>query len=233
MVTIQAIKTFFENDKFNFQTIMRKSSIRNLYLQTKKKRTEKGKLIENMVIQYFQDMGLNVYQSNEFDDKYNKIDMFLVLNKMILKCQIKTRFKNNDPIVESMRNITFKSLNKLNTSSLLNGRDIIKDIDLYIICNSSSLIILESDIIKKISIRYSIELLNLYKYFIKYKRFYKIQNKRIIYKNNKRVVLIIEGSEGSCVLLRDKNMFKINFFANIGSCEYIKLVKDVKLFNLV
>ena len=233
MVTIQAIKTFFENDKFNFQTIMRKSSIRNLYLQTKKKRTEKGKLIENMVIQYFQDMGLNVYQSNEFDDKYNKIDMFLVLNKMILKCQIKTRFKNNDPIVESMRNITFKSLNKLNTSSLLNGRDIIKDIDLYIICNSSSLIILESDIIKKISIRYSIELLNLYKYFIKYKRFYKIQNKRIIYKNNKRVVLIIEGSEGSCVLLRDKNMFKINFFANIDSQKYIKLVKDVKLFNLV
>ena len=233
MTTIDLINEQIIDDKHHFKTIMKKKDIDKLYLKSKKKRMEKGKMIENLVIQYFKDFGFYAFESGDYDDKFNKIDMFLRLNSKIYKCQIKTRFKNSDPIVETMRNITFRNLNDLSTTQLLNGRDIIKDIDIYIICNNTSLIILESDIIKKISITYSIELLNLYKHFLKHKRFYKINKKRINYKNSSRVVLILEGIEGSCVLLRDRNMFKINFFANVDSHEYIKIVKNVKLFNLI
>jgi len=234
MSKLQIINNKLTPKEQHFQTIVRRNQHNKLFLRKRRERIKEGKKIENIVIEYFQICGLHVYESSQYDDMYNKIDMYLRLNRQIYKCQIKSRIqdtRHNDPIVETMRNITFKNIQEYNIQRLLNGRDIIKDVDLYIIYNINSIIILETDRIKQISICYTIELLKLYKYYLKYKRFYTIENKRYDFKNNKRVILTLKGSEGLCILLHDKDRLKINFFANIDSTQYIKIVKDVKLIK--
>ena len=229
MSLLTAIDNNISNDLNNFTTIISKRSIKNLHNRDKSYRIKHGKIVEKHIIFFLKNLGLDVYESSEYDDIHNKIDMYLKLKDIPnrLTCQIKVRFKNDDPIVETMRNIKINQLLKKDATTLLNGRDVTKPIDIYIVATRLKLFIIETKNLKDISIKNSIKLINEFKKFKNGKK----NIDEITICRSKRGVMKLYNNDGITILLNDGKNYKINFFANVSNIECITI--NEQIFNYV